>query len=298
MTFRRDGVFVALWTPTDAEGRLLESELKTLLRFVRSKAIHGILALGSTGEFPHLELAVRRRVLELVAGEGDGLTVLANISDIRPGAVSELGRLARSLGLPAVALLPPYFYQVAQADLAEFFVRAGQAAQLPLWLYNYPERTGNRLELETIAAVADRASVAAVKQSGAEFAYHGPLVQLGREKGFVVFTGNESRLVEAMALGVAGCVSGLANAVPELVVGAFEAVKAGRGPDVATAVSRLQQLGCLLDALEFPLNVAAAIAARGLPVGEPKSVVSASTQARYQKLVHELRHLYREWNLI
>jgi len=298
MILRRDGVFAALWTPTDAKGRLLESELKTILRFVRSKAVHGILTLGSTGEFPHLGLAVRRRVMEVAAGEGEGLMVLANISDIRPGVVSELGRQARSLGLSAVALLPPCFYQVAQADLVEFFVRAGQAAQLPLLLYNYPERTGNRIELETIGAVADRTALMGVKQSGADFDYHRPLVQLGRERGFVVFTGSEPRLAEAMALGVTGCVSGLANAVPELVVEVFEAAKAGRAPSVATTVSRLQALGRLMETLEFPLNVSAAIAARGLPVGKPKSVVSASTQARYQRLVLELRHLYREWNLI
>jgi hypothetical protein len=54
-------VLAALWTPTEAEGRVGESELKTRLRFVLSKAVHGILALGSTGEFPHLGLAVRGR---------------------------------------------------------------------------------------------------------------------------------------------------------------------------------------------------------------------------------------------
>jgi 4-hydroxy-tetrahydrodipicolinate synthase len=297
MDFRQDGVFLALWTPTDTEGRLLESDLRVLLRFAASRAIHGILALGSTGEFPYLEPATRRKVLELVAEEARGLSVLANISDIRPRVVADLGRSARGLGLAGVAVLPPYFYRVAQADLVEFFVWAGQSAQLPLVLYNYPERTGNRIELETVAAVADRTPVAAVKQSGSDFEYHRALVQLAREKGFVVFTGGEPQLAEAMAMGVTGCVSGLANAVPELVVGAFDAVRAGRASEVDRFMSRLRELGRLMEWIEFPGNVAAAIEARGLPVGTPKSVISPSTRARYRELVGELRRLYVEWNL-
>ena len=257
----------------------------------------GILALGSTGSFCTWTCP-RASSAEIVAEEAGPLAVLANISDIRPRAVAELGRFAHDLQLSAVAVLPPHFFPVAQADLEEFFVRAADAAQLPLFLYNFPERTGNRIALETVAAVADRASLAGVKQSGADFGYHRELVELGRKKNFVVFTGGEPRLAEAMSLGVTGCVSGLANAVPEMVVDIFELAGGRRAGDLEEAVTRMQRLGALVDQVEFPLNVAAAIEARGLPTGEPKSVVSAVTRARYERLVHDLRALYREWQLI
>jgi len=67
---------------------------------------------------------------------------------------------------------------------------------------------------------------------------------------------------------------------------------------IRAATARLAEVVKRVDTLEFPLNVAAAIAARGLFVGEPKSPVSAATQQRYDQLVGELRQLYREWNLI
>ena len=50
--------------------------------------------------------------------------------------------------------------------------------------------------------------------------------------------------------------------------------------------------------MEFPFNIAATIAARGLPIGHPKMIVSSSTQARFQQLTGEFRRLYQEWNLI
>ena len=292
----REGIITALWTPTDDKGHLQVRDMENNLRFICGKNVDGIMVLGSTGEFLHLDLTQRKQLLELAVAIAGTVPVIANISDIRPAVVADLGRFARSVGAVAVALLTPYFYPVAQADLVEFFVRAVEAANLPLFLYNFPERTGNRIDLETVAAVADRLPLAGIKQSGAEFEYHRALVALGREKNFVVLTGADTRIPEAMALGVTGCVSGLANAVPELVVEIFNATKAGKKSDVA--VERMRTVGTLVERLEFPLNVAAAMEARGLPVGHPKSVVSPSTKTRYDRLVLDFRQLFGEWKLI
>ncbi len=298
MSLPTAGVVTALWTPTDADGRVQPAELKANVKFLRERGIHGLMVLGSTGEFLLLSQETRRQFLEMVRGEAGPLPIIANISDVRPAAVAEFGRFARELGLAAVALLPPWYYPVAQPDLVEFFVRAGEAAGLPLFLYNFPERTGNRLGLETIAAIADRVPVGGLKQSGGEFDYHGPLVALGRQKGFAVFTGGENQLAEAMALGVAGCVSGLVNALPELVLEVYNAVKAGTPEKARVARERLKDLAGRLEAVAFPLNVRAAIVARGLATGEFKTPISAATRTRHDRLVSELRALYRDWKLL
>lgn len=294
----KEGVIAALWTPTDAHGRVLRAELAVLVEFLRAKGVHGLMVLGSTGEFPHIEPGARKELLETVVSMAGSLSIMANVSDIRPAVVADLARSARALGAQSVAALAPWFFPLAQDDLQEFFVRTGEAAGLPMFLYNFPERTGNRIALDTIAKVAARTTVAGVKQSGAEWEYHQPLVALGREKGFVVFSGNEARLAEAMALGVAGSVSGLANAVPELVVEIFTAVKLGDMDRAERATARTREVTRLVDGLEFPLNVAAAIEARGLPVGQPKSIVSAATRGRYERLVVALRSLYQGWGLV
>jgi 4-hydroxy-tetrahydrodipicolinate synthase len=297
MTLPQAGVIAALWTPTDSDGQLLPDQLKTNLEFLQRKGVHGLMVLGSTGEFLHLSLTDRKRFLELVCAQTGALPLMVNISHVRPAAVAELGRHAREVGAGSVALLAPWFYPLAQADLAEFFARAGEAAGLPLFLYNFPERTGHRISLETIAAVADRVRLAGVKQSGAEFDYHRDLVALGREKNFVVLTGGECRLAEAMRLGVSGCVSGLANAVPELVLEIYAATRAGDADRAGLATARVKQLVSALAEVQFPLHVAAAIEARGLPAGQPKQVVSAPTRACYQRVVGQVRALYAQWGV-
>ncbi len=56
-TAPRGGVLTALWLPTDADGRLMRAELARHLNWLKRAGIHGVLALGSTGEFARMTLA-------------------------------------------------------------------------------------------------------------------------------------------------------------------------------------------------------------------------------------------------
>jgi len=292
-----DGVFAAFWSPADAAGQLLQEAITANLRFLQGKGLRGLMLLGTTGEFLHLDPATRCQLIESVVRQAGDLTIIANISDIRPRVVVELGRFARSLQIPAAAVLPPYYHALASEDLVEFFVRTGEAVGLPILLYNFPERTGNALTLEIVAAVANRMPILGIKQSGGSFAFHRDLAQLGREKGFVVLTGADTHLVEAMDLGATGCVSGLSDVVPEFVVEVYEAYRAGAPQRAQLARERLKDIGQCIDRVSFPLSIAAAMEARGLPVGTPKAIVSPATQKRYEQLVADLRERFRQWGL-
>jgi 4-hydroxy-tetrahydrodipicolinate synthase len=290
-----EGIYPALWTPMNESGNLELEDLKRQINFLRHHRVHGIFALGSTGEFPHLDLPERRQLIEAAVPIAEDLPVIVNISDIRPRVTAELGKIAKAAGAAAVAVLPPFYFQLSQDDLVEFFIHAGRAAELPVFLYNFPERTGNRIQLETIAAVASEIHVAGVKQSGADFEYHRCLAELGAKLNFTVFSGSDTRLAEAMAMGASGCVSGLANGVPELMVEAFNDARRSSGS--GKAADQLNQIGALVDQLEFPINMAALLEARGFDPGAPKSLRAPSTQRKYALLVQELREHFAHWQL-
>lgn len=258
----------------------------------------GLMVLGTTGEFPHLEVDQRKRVLEVAKANSAGLPIMANVSDLRPRVAAELARFSKSLGLDALSLLPPYYYTLNSDDLLEFFLRTWEHAGLPVFLYNFPERVGCKIGLETLAAFADRAPLLGVKQSGADFEYHRDLVALGAEKGFSVITGSDTSIPEAMALGVSGVVSGLSNGVGDLVVNTFRQVHSGKARAEIPEAAQLSEVGRLLDTHNFPYNIAAVTKARGLPVGEFKILVSSRSRARFEQLVAEYRRLFAQWKLI
>ncbi len=287
----RRGVVAALWTPTDAAGRLIETALADHLSFLGSAKVHGVLALGSTGEFVHLAEADRIHLLHKAVELGGGLPVLANVSDVSPAVACRIAKAAADAGCAGIAVLPPWYFPLSQDDQLEFFLRVADAADLPVCLYNFPERTGNRIALGTIAAFGARARLVAVKQSGAEWSYHQELIALGREKDFSVFTGAETRFAEALALGCSGCISGLANVLPEALVEVFAASVSGADPSVP--MSLLQRAGALCGSVNFPLDVAAAMRARGFEAGEPKQAISAETAVKCAQLTNDLRLLFQ-----
>jgi 4-hydroxy-tetrahydrodipicolinate synthase len=283
--------------PTDRESRVDHVSLAAHLAFEKRAGINGVLALGSTGEFPHFTVAERQQVLATVVELAAPLPVLANISDIRPKAAIELGRFAKTLGVAAVSLMPPVFFPVSPADMLAYFLHVAEGVGLPVMLYNFPELTGKRIDLETVGAFAERAPMIAIKQSGAEFDYHRDLIALGREKGFAVMSGADTRLPEAFKLGAAGCIGGLVNIVPELMVEIYRGCAERRAGDITRTAERMKEVGRIIDQLTFPLNVAAGIEARGLNPGTPKMIVSDESWILYARIVRELRELFSRWQL-
>ncbi|MSU50721.1 MAG: dihydrodipicolinate synthase family protein [Opitutus sp.] len=305
--YRPSGIYSAQWIPSDSAGRLDRASLAAHIAFERRAGVSGILGLGSTGEFPHFSPDERKGVLAAVVECAGPLPVIANITDIRPRAAIELGRFAKSLGLPAVALMPPIFFPMSQDDVLAYFLHVAEAVDLPVMLYNFPELCGKRIDLATIAAFADRAPMCAIKQSGGEFAYHRELIALGREKNYVVMSGADLRLTEVFGLGAAGCTGGLVNIVPELMVeiyrgcggsGAPRATEPGAElPAHLVSAARMVELGKVIDQLAFPPNVAAGLAARGFAPGVAKSILSSKSQGLSVKIESELRALFVQWGL-
>lgn len=295
--YRPRGIYSAQWIPVDAQGRLDRASLATHLAFEKAAGIDGVLGLGSTGEFPHFSVDERKEILAAVAELAAPLPVMANITDLRPRAAIELGRFAKSLGLPAVALMPPSFFPMSQEDILAYFLHVAAAVDLPVMLYNFPELTGKRIDLPTIAAFADRAPMCAIKQSGGEFNYHRELIALGREKNYAVMSGADTRLTEVFALGGAGCTGGLVNLVPELMLDIHRCCTAGRPADAAVSAARMVEVGRVIDQFAFPPNVAAGLAARGYEPGVSKSILSERTRALSHQVEAELRALFRQWGL-
>jgi 4-hydroxy-tetrahydrodipicolinate synthase len=291
------GVVAALWIPTDTNGRLLDDALRRQIALLKTGGCHGILALGSTGEFVHFSEAERAALLARITELAAPLPVMANVSDVSPHVAVRLARVAKSVGCVGTAVLPPWYFAVGDDDQLAFFLRVAEATDLPTLLYNFPERVGNRISLATIAAFADRALMGGVKQSGAEFSYHHELVALGRAKGFPVFTGADTRLPETLALGCAGTICGLANLVPGLLTQTYAACTKGSPADANIPASQLTEIGRIMSQVPFPLDVSAGVLARGLDPGAHKSVVSAATEARYDRVVAELRAKFAEWRL-
>ena len=293
----RKGVLAALWTPTTSDGTLLREEINFNIEYLKKTQIHGLLALGSTGEFPLLTLEQRKSVISHVVEQAAPLPVVVNVSDISPLNAALLAKHAATAGAAAIAVMAPGFYPSSQDQILAHFLHVAYASDLPCFLYNFPELTGTRINLETVSRFADLANMAGIKQSGGEFEYHRELIALAREKGFSVFSGADTRLPEVFGLGADGCIGGLVNILPESMLHLYHVCHDHQDGAIEPACSMLKELGQVIDRIPFPLNVAAGMEARGFPVGERISRVSQETQLEYESIVSTLREKFEGWKL-
>lgn len=285
------GIVCALWTPLDQDGRVLPALAERHLEWLASTGINGLLVLGSTGRFPLLPVTAREAFLRQVLAKAGALPCLVNVSDLEQAEVARLGRAARDSGAVGVAVMTPWYYEQAQADLVEWFVAAGMAASLPLWLYNFAERTGNRIDLGTVKEVLARAPVGGFKNSGAKQELLPELAKLARTQPFAVFAGADAQIPEVLGLGAVGCIGGLANVVPEVMVRVYHAAAAGTPNAAADDLQLLREINLRMHLVPFPINVAAAMEARGLNPGALPATLSRVTRAHYEQLKREVGEL-------
>lgn len=283
------GIWVALWTPTDEKESLLEEPIRQHLDFLIDSGVTGIVVGGSTGQFPYLTVNTRKHLLQLVRQRVGDHRVMVNISAQRPADVANLATDTSQTDVSAVMLLPPSFYAFSQHDIAHYLTHMAAIAKRPLMLYNFPECVRNNIELDTIKEVSHHVNLVGIKHSGANFDYHIPLIALGRDLGFEVITGADSRLAEALSLGVVGSIGALSNAIPELMVKLHQSFQQGDDVAVDQTTNQITNVHQLMNQLLFPINTAALMKARGFNPGTTKEILSPETQRKYQEVVEALR---------
>jgi 4-hydroxy-tetrahydrodipicolinate synthase len=268
-----NGVIVALLTPVDREGRVDHGALGQLVGRLIDQGVTGVSPLGSTGEGYSLDLAQRLAVVDTVARlVPAGMPVIPGVfAHNHEQAAAEIAAYADHGGT-AVLVAPPAYYPLVAAEQEAYFSRLGDAAALPLVLYNIPVFTKIQIVPAVAAALAAHPRVIGLKDSGRDLGYAAELLdavaaQGPAAAGFSVLTGADSMLVSYMLAGAQGTICANANVVPELVLAVYDAVRAGKLDEALRLEARLRALQAAFTTGASPAAYKAAVAALG--VGEP-----------------------------
>ena len=151
-------------TPCDAHGRVDATELRTLLRRLADAGVHSIGLLGSTGSYPYLTRAERRRAVEIAVSEVAGRTpLLVGIGALRTDETVQFGQDATAAGADAVLLAPVSYTPLTNEEVSTHFETVASAVGLPLCVYNNPGTTHFTFDAELIARLSQVPNIAAVK---------------------------------------------------------------------------------------------------------------------------------------
>lgn len=239
------GIVPPLVTPLQGPDQLDVAGLEALLEHVIRGGVHGLFILGTTGEAPDLSHRLRRELVDRVCQQVRGrLPVLVGITDTSFVEALNLARHAADAGASAVVTSAPYYFAPGQPELIDFVTQLVRELPLPLFLYNMPQMTKVQFEADTLRRVADLEKIIGVKDSSGNIDYFRELVDVAKIRpDWRLFIGPEHLLVDALRLGGHGGVNGGGQIDPALLVGLYEAARAGDEARVAALKDRLLLLG-------------------------------------------------------
>lgn len=215
-------------TPLKDADTLDVDGLERLLEHIIRGGVHGVFALGTTGEGPCLSYRLKSEVIDRVCRIVDRrIPVLISVTEAAAVESINLSKAAADAGADAVVTGTPYYYSIGQAELIEHIKKIVPQLALPVMLYNIPAFMKTGFEIETLRRLSGLDPILGVKDSCGDMGYFEELCALSSERpDWSFFIGPEEKMTASIQLGGSGGVNGGANVFPELFVGAYEAAVA------------------------------------------------------------------------
>ena len=286
------GIITSMVTPFTEDDALDEEGLAFELRHQIENGVHGVCVLGGTGEFFSVSASERERVVEIAATTLAGsvpLIVGCFLTELREFA--DFARRCHKLGVTAVMLTPPPFYNLNGRQFELFCETVASESPLPLVLYNAPARAGTKLSPEEISGVVAKCpSIIAVKDTT------GDITGLVRMRtvvpaGCALLQGLDGILLPSLAGGVSGGILAGACVFPDLFVRLYDDWRNGRTERAHQLHLRLAPLMEALELEPMPVLVKEAMHMLGRGVANVRPPLSKPLPGHRDVVEVELKAL-------
>jgi N-acetylneuraminate lyase len=229
------GIFPAFYACYDDKGEVSPERVRALTKFHISKGVKGVYVGGSSGECIYQTVSDRKTVLENVVEAAEGkLTIIAHVACNSTKESIELAKHAESLGVDAIASIPPIYFHLPEYSIAGYWNDMSAAApNTDFIIYNIPQLAGVSLTMSLLKEMLKNPKVIGVKNSSMPVQDIQMFKDEGTKNGrdFVVFNGPDEQLISGLVMGADGGIGGTYGAMPELILKLYELFKAGKLED-------------------------------------------------------------------
>lgn len=274
------GLWIPLVTPFD-HGEVDHASLKRLVAHYRGSGIAGLVACGSTGEAAAVSDEEQLAVLQAIMREAPELPVVMGLSGYHLGKTATRIKVLGERGIAGILLPAPHYIRPAQAGLIEWFTQLADASAVPVILYDIPYRTGVKIELETLRALASHPRICAIKDCGGDADKTRALISDGRLQ---VLCGEDGNIFSTLAQGGHGAIAAAAHVHTWRFVQVMDLIRTG---DEARARALWEPLPPLIEGLfaePSPGPLKAQLARRGLVHEELRSPMTRASGALVERL--------------
>lgn len=281
------GVISAMLTPFVSDVGPVDYEwIPGYMRFLEEGGLHGVLALGTTGEGPSMSIYERERTLDMIIEHRGGLFVLAGTGCASLTDTIALSRFAADRGADAVLVMPPFYIkQPSDAGIIGYYRALCDAlpAEARVMLYNIPQVTGVPVTPAIIDGLLESHAGQIYGLKDSSGSWENSKMLIDRYPQLRVYTGSDKLISQALAGGAAGAITALSSAFPRVARAVYDAHHSGG--DVAAAQARLTALRAIVDPVNTPPALKAALAwTSDLPETNLRLPLTALPDAEVAKL--------------
>lgn len=225
------GIIPAFYACYDKEGNISPEAVRELTRWFIQKGVKGLYVGGSSGECIYQGKEERKLVLENVMAEARGkLTIIAHVACNNTADSQKLAAHAESLGVDAIASIPPIYFHLPPYAIAKYWNDISAAApNTDFVIYNIPQLAGVSLTVPLLKKMLENPRCIGVKNSSMPTQD----IQMWRDEGAIVFNGPDEQLISGLVMGATGGIGGTYGVMPELYLELYRCVKSG---DLAKAL--------------------------------------------------------------
>ena len=237
------GVYTVVPTPLHDDESIDHSGLRHLVNFYADAGCHGLLILGSGGEFPYFTFEERLQIIKTAAAENNGrMEILAGVGF---GSLHESEEFIKTAGrenIDGFLVVLPTYYPLAFADVLSCYRRLCAVSEKPLFYYHYPQMTGHFFSTEQLTHLFSLDNMCGVKESSLSLIDIRKHLEATREKDFSLFSGNSLSLLSVLSMGGSGAICQIPSFAPKLVVDCYKAWMSGNKELAASQQGRILRL--------------------------------------------------------
>ncbi|WP_118984858.1 dihydrodipicolinate synthase family protein [Photorhabdus sp. CRCIA-P01] len=208
------GVFPAVTTQFNPDFSInLDTTQKVMTNLIKD-GVSGLVVNGSVGENTSLSMKEKRVIVELAVDVAGGkVPVLSGIAELTTDNACKMVSECRQAGANGVMIMPPLIYMPTPKENRAYFRTIAASTDLPIMLYNNPLLYKNDITPKILTSLADCENIVAFKDSSGNTR---PFSDIPNETGdrFILFAGLDDVVLESVAVGAEGWISGMSNAFP------------------------------------------------------------------------------------
>lgn len=263
------GIFPYLVTPVDKNGNIKEEALCELVEYLIECGVHGLVPLGSTGEFFYLSNEQKQKVVEIVLKQSNKrVPVIAGVASASTLDAIKQAQLYEKMGVDGILIVLNVYFPLSQKDIYNYFYDVASSVSCPVVIYNNPKFTNFDISSQTLEELSKLPNIKYYKDASANT---GKLFEtkIKTEGKLSIFSASAHVPVFVMMMGGSGWMSGPACVIPKESIKLYQLCVDKKWKEAMEYQKKLWKMNEIFQKYNLAACIKYALNIQGFDVGDP-----------------------------